>query len=33
MDWDDLNPSPGRDYDPRFDPCPKPTPSGPDPKC
>ena len=33
MDWDDLNPTPGRDYDPRFDPCPKPTPSGPDPKC
>ncbi len=20
LDWDDLNPSPGRDYDPRFDP-------------
>lgn len=34
LDWDDLNPSPGRDYDPRFDPGPNPHPFEPvDPKC
>ena len=33
MDWDDLNPTPGREYDPRFDPGPNPHPFEPvDPK-
>ena len=33
-DWEDLNPTPGRKYDPRFDPGPKPHPFEPvDPKC